>query len=191
MATSRVAPYPDTPLGQWGIRWAASPANVRTDDGRGHLRSSTKGGSDAEMHVAGVIRGRGCQRCSQGRRYWAARRNPEADRESWRSPEAFYFAFGSDDVVVIADLPDQRTAAAIGLAVNADGHTQSQDRCVLTPDEIDEAVKTTVELPAAGRLRPERGEWAAADEPSRGPRSRAGQPPAAGGQQVSKARAAG
>ena len=29
--------------------------------------------------------------------------------------EAFYFAFGSDDVVVIADLPDQRKAAAVGL----------------------------------------------------------------------------
>ena len=32
--------------------------------------------------------------------------------------EAFYFAFGEDDVYVIADLPDNVTAAAVGLTVS-------------------------------------------------------------------------
>jgi uncharacterized protein with GYD domain len=64
--------------------------------------------------------------------------------------EAFYFAFGSDDVIVIADLPDQRTAAAIGLAVNADGHTSLKTVVLLTPEEIDEAVKTAVDYRPPG-----------------------------------------
>ena len=66
--------------------------------------------------------------------------------------EAFYFAFGGEDVVVIADLPDQKTAAAIGLSVHAGG-TGLKTVVLLTPEEIDDAVKTAVELPPAGGLR--------------------------------------
>jgi len=33
--------------------------------------------------------------------------------------EAYYYAFGSDDCVVIADLPSNADAAALSLAVNA------------------------------------------------------------------------
>jgi uncharacterized protein with GYD domain len=64
--------------------------------------------------------------------------------------ETFYFAFGSDDVVVVADLPDQKTAAAVGLAVNADGRTQLKPTVLLTPEEIDEATKTAVKYRAPG-----------------------------------------
>jgi uncharacterized protein with GYD domain len=64
--------------------------------------------------------------------------------------EAFYFAFGSDDAIVIADLPDQRSAAAVGLTVNAQGHTQLKTVVLLTPEEIDEAVKTTVDYRPPG-----------------------------------------
>ena len=35
--------------------------------------------------------------------------------------EAFYFAFGDPDAVVITDLPDNVTAAAISMRVNAAG----------------------------------------------------------------------
>jgi uncharacterized protein with GYD domain len=59
--------------------------------------------------------------------------------------EAFYFAFGSDDVVIIAELPDQRTAAAIGLAVNSDAHIHAKTVVLLTPEELDEAAKMTVD----------------------------------------------
>ncbi len=64
--------------------------------------------------------------------------------------EAFYFAFGSDDVIVVADLPDQRSAAAVGLTVNAQGRTQLKTTVLLTPEEIDEAVKTTVDYRPPG-----------------------------------------
>jgi uncharacterized protein with GYD domain len=64
--------------------------------------------------------------------------------------EAFYFAFGGDDVIVIADLPDQKTAAAIGLAVNASGTTTLKTTVLLTPEEIDAAAHTAVDYRPPG-----------------------------------------
>jgi len=58
------------------------------------------------------------------------------------SVEAFYFAFGSSDAYVIADLPDNASAAAIAAAVGASGALSNYETVVLlTPAEIDEAVK--------------------------------------------------
>jgi uncharacterized protein with GYD domain len=59
--------------------------------------------------------------------------------------ESFYFAFGSEDVIIIGDLPDQRTAAAVGLAVNADAHIRCQTVVLITPEELDEAAQTSVD----------------------------------------------
>jgi uncharacterized protein with GYD domain len=64
--------------------------------------------------------------------------------------EAFYFAFGGDDVVVIADLPDQKTAAAVGLAVNASGTTTLKTTVLLTPEDIDAAAHTAVDYTPPG-----------------------------------------
>jgi uncharacterized protein with GYD domain len=64
--------------------------------------------------------------------------------------EAFYFAFGGDDVVVIADLPDQKTAAAVGLAVNASGTTALKTVVLLTPEEIDESARVAVDYRRPG-----------------------------------------
>jgi uncharacterized protein with GYD domain len=64
--------------------------------------------------------------------------------------EAFYFAFGGDDVIVIADLPDQTSAAAVGLAVNASGRTELKTTVLLTAEEIDQAAKTKVDYVAPG-----------------------------------------
>jgi uncharacterized protein with GYD domain len=58
--------------------------------------------------------------------------------------EAFYYALGDDDVYVIADLPDNTTAAAISLAVNAIGAVQLKTVPLLTPEEVDEAAKKSV-----------------------------------------------
>jgi uncharacterized protein with GYD domain len=58
--------------------------------------------------------------------------------------EAFYFGFGSHDVYVLADLPDNATAAALSLAVNASGAVQLSTVVLMTPAEIDEATKKTV-----------------------------------------------
>jgi uncharacterized protein with GYD domain len=54
--------------------------------------------------------------------------------------ESFDYAFGEDDVFVIVDLPDNVTAAAIGLAVNASGLVATRTIVLLTPEEIDAAI---------------------------------------------------
>ncbi len=58
--------------------------------------------------------------------------------------EAFYFAFGDDDVYVIADVPDNTTAAAIALTVGAAGAATVKTVVLLTPEEIDAATKQSV-----------------------------------------------
>ena len=55
--------------------------------------------------------------------------------------ESFYFALGSDDVVIIVDVPDSVSAAAIGLTVAASGMVQGRSTLLLTPEEIDQAAK--------------------------------------------------
>ena len=55
--------------------------------------------------------------------------------------EAFYYAFGDTDLFVIADVPDNITAAALSLTVNAAGAATSKVTVLLTPEEIDAAAK--------------------------------------------------
>jgi uncharacterized protein with GYD domain len=65
--------------------------------------------------------------------------------------ESFYFAFGDPDAIVIADLPDNASAAAASLAINASGAVNVKTRVLLTTEEIDSAVKKTVNYRAPGR----------------------------------------
>lgn len=58
--------------------------------------------------------------------------------------EAFYYAFGETDVYVIVDAPDNATAAAVSLAVNASGAVSLKSTVLLTPEEMDRATKKTV-----------------------------------------------
>ena len=58
--------------------------------------------------------------------------------------EVQYFALGEHDAFVIADLPDHVSAAAISLAVTATGAARTKTIALLTPEEVDEAVKKTV-----------------------------------------------
>jgi uncharacterized protein with GYD domain len=55
--------------------------------------------------------------------------------------ESIYFAFGENDVYVIADLPDNTTAAGFALAVTASGAVNARTVVLLTAAEIDSAVK--------------------------------------------------
>lgn len=57
------------------------------------------------------------------------------------SVEAFYYVFGDDDVIVLLDLPDNTAAAALSLAVGAAGGAATSVRVLVTPEEIDAAVK--------------------------------------------------
>jgi len=57
------------------------------------------------------------------------------------SVEAFYFAFGDIDAVVVADLPDNETAAAFALETAASGRLSVSTTVLITPEEIDQARK--------------------------------------------------
>ena len=65
--------------------------------------------------------------------------------------EAFYFAFGSSDAYVIADLPDNATAAAMALAVGQSGLASTKTVVLLTIEEADAAAKKTVAYRGPGR----------------------------------------
>lgn len=65
--------------------------------------------------------------------------------------EALYFAFGGTDAFAIADLPDNVSAAAQSLAVNAVGLVQLRTTALITPEEMDQAIKksSTIRPPGA------------------------------------------
>lgn len=55
--------------------------------------------------------------------------------------DAFYYAFGDTDVVTIMELPDNTTAAGVALLVAASGKVDIKTTVLLTPEEVDAAVK--------------------------------------------------
>lgn len=57
------------------------------------------------------------------------------------SIDDFYFAFGEDDAIVICDFPDVVSAAALSLVVAAAGGVRLSTTPLITPAEIDAAVK--------------------------------------------------
>lgn len=65
--------------------------------------------------------------------------------------ESFYYAFGDYDVFGVADMPDNVTAAAFSLAVNASGAVQAKTTVLMTPEEVDAAAKKTVTYRAPGQ----------------------------------------
>ena len=65
--------------------------------------------------------------------------------------EAFYYAFGEDDFVVIADLPGTVDATALSLAANASGGMRSGITVLITPEEVDQATKKSVSFRAPGK----------------------------------------
>ncbi len=64
--------------------------------------------------------------------------------------EAFYFAFGQTDAILILDLPDNVTAAAVSLVVSASGAGAIRTTPLLTPKDIDAAAKMKVNYRAPG-----------------------------------------
>lgn len=66
--------------------------------------------------------------------------------------ESYYYAFGSDDFIIIAELPSNVDAAALSFAVNASGSVRSRMTVLITPEEADEATQRmkTVEYRAPG-----------------------------------------
>jgi uncharacterized protein with GYD domain len=64
--------------------------------------------------------------------------------------ESFNFAFGSTDVFVIADLPDNAAAAALALTVSAGGGATVTTTVLLSAEEIDKAVSADVKYRPPG-----------------------------------------
>jgi uncharacterized protein with GYD domain len=65
--------------------------------------------------------------------------------------EAFYYAFGRSDVVLIADLPDAATAAAFSIAVNQSGAVRLTSTPLMTVEEMDQATKKTIAYRPPGK----------------------------------------
>ncbi|MFJ3231066.1 GYD domain-containing protein [Streptomyces sp. NPDC086787] len=64
--------------------------------------------------------------------------------------EAMYFAFGEDDVIIIADFPDATSMAAISLTVKASGALRTRATPLLTLEEIDDAARRHADFRAPG-----------------------------------------
>jgi uncharacterized protein with GYD domain len=65
--------------------------------------------------------------------------------------EAFYYAFGETDAYVVVDLPDNATATALALTVNASGVTVVKTTVLMTPEDVDAAVKKSPSYRAPGQ----------------------------------------
>ncbi len=59
------------------------------------------------------------------------------------SLESMYYAFGETDVYMIVDLPDNASMTAVALLASSSGAVTVKTTVLLTPEEVDEAVKKT------------------------------------------------
>lgn len=64
--------------------------------------------------------------------------------------ESMYFTFGSDDVVAIADLPDNPTAATLSTTIAAAGMVRLRTTPLLTVEEMDKALTKKIVYRAPG-----------------------------------------
>ena len=64
--------------------------------------------------------------------------------------ESFYFAFGEHDAYIISELPDDVSAAAVGLRVNSTGLVSISTTVLLSPEDIDAASKKSITYRAPG-----------------------------------------
>ena len=64
--------------------------------------------------------------------------------------EAYFFAFGSDDFYLIADMPGHAATAAAALTAAASGAVNTRTIVLLTPEELDAASKLSPRYRAPG-----------------------------------------
>ena len=65
--------------------------------------------------------------------------------------DALYWALGDDDAVLIVDLPDVQSAAALGIATSATGLVRVKTTRLLTAEEVDAALGKTIKYRAPGK----------------------------------------
>ncbi len=64
--------------------------------------------------------------------------------------EAFYWAFGKNDVIALVDAPDNVSVAAVSLAIASTGAFAGRTTVLLTAEEIDAATKKAVKYTPPG-----------------------------------------
>ena len=64
--------------------------------------------------------------------------------------ESFHFGFGDHDAYVIAEAPDNVSAAAVAITVNASCGAVAKTTVLLTPEEVDAAAQKSVGYRAPG-----------------------------------------
>lgn len=64
--------------------------------------------------------------------------------------EALFYAFGDHDVIVLADVPDNVTAAAVSVRVSASGLVRTKITPLLTVEETDQALQKTIDYRPPG-----------------------------------------
>ena len=65
--------------------------------------------------------------------------------------EALYWAFGESDVIAIADMPDNPSAAAASMTLAGSGAVKSRTTVLLTAEDIDQASKKSGSYTPPGR----------------------------------------
>jgi uncharacterized protein with GYD domain len=65
--------------------------------------------------------------------------------------ECFYYALGEDDYFIIADMPDNVSAAALTLTVRASGAGTMKTTVLMAPEEMDEVVRKSPAYRAPGQ----------------------------------------
>ncbi len=65
--------------------------------------------------------------------------------------EAFYYAFGHTDAYVIVDVPSNVAASSLLLTINSTGLVACTTTVLITPEEVDEAIKNTPNYRAPGQ----------------------------------------
>ena len=64
--------------------------------------------------------------------------------------DSFHFAFGDTDVFAIVEAPDDEAAAAVAIAINSSGAVSTRTTKLLTVEQIDEALRRTVDYRPPG-----------------------------------------
>lgn len=65
--------------------------------------------------------------------------------------ESFYWALGEDDVILIVDMPDAESVAALTMTVAASGTARSSTTRLLTDKEVDAAIGKSVAYRPPGK----------------------------------------
>jgi len=65
--------------------------------------------------------------------------------------ESFHYSAGGTTVYAVADVPDTTTVAAVTMAIRASGMMDIETTMLLTPEEIDQAAKKSVNYRSPGK----------------------------------------